>query len=90
MDTRTPNTTHLTDEQRIDWLRLIRCDNVGPRGIMAQTPQAAQWLQNQIIPWSHGNDDGPRQRLFSANKNFESFGCDIEFGTDRRFNPKVI
>jgi hypothetical protein len=32
--------THLTDEQRIDWLRLIRSDNVGPRGIMAQTPQA--------------------------------------------------
>jgi hypothetical protein len=29
----------LTDEQRIDWLRLIRSDNVGPRGIMAQTPQ---------------------------------------------------
>jgi DNA processing protein len=23
--------THLTDEQRIDWLRLIRSDNVGPR-----------------------------------------------------------
>jgi hypothetical protein len=33
------HTTHLTDEQRIDWLRLIRSDNVGPRGIMAQTPQ---------------------------------------------------
>jgi hypothetical protein len=31
-------TTHLTDGQRIDWLRLIRSDNVGPRGIMAQTP----------------------------------------------------
>src|SRR5260370_9035084 len=31
MDTRTPNTTHLTDEQRVDWLRLIRSDNVGPR-----------------------------------------------------------
>src|SRR5260370_35440351 len=31
MDTRTPKTTHLTDEQRIDWLRLIRSDNVGPR-----------------------------------------------------------
>jgi DNA processing protein len=31
MDTRTPSTTHLTDEQRIDWLRLIRSDNVGPR-----------------------------------------------------------
>jgi len=31
----------LTDEQRIDWLRLIRSPNVGPRGIMAQTPEAA-------------------------------------------------
>jgi hypothetical protein len=29
----------LTDEERLDWLRLIRCENVGPRGIMAQTPQ---------------------------------------------------
>jgi len=29
----------LTDAQRLDWLRLIRSDNVGPRGIMAQTPQ---------------------------------------------------
>ena len=40
MDTRTPSTTHLTDEQRVNWLRLIRSDNVGPRGIMAQTHQA--------------------------------------------------
>jgi len=31
----------LSDEQRLDWLRLIRSENVGPRGIMAQTPQAA-------------------------------------------------
>src|SRR5476651_2407187 len=31
MDIRTPDTTHLTDAQRIDWLRLIRSDNVGPR-----------------------------------------------------------
>src|SRR6202051_3037005 len=31
MDTRTPGRTHLTDAQRIDWLRLIRSDNVGPR-----------------------------------------------------------
>src|SRR5207248_5021912 len=31
MDTRTQATTHLTDAQRIDWLRLIRSDNVGPR-----------------------------------------------------------
>jgi DprA/Smf-like nucleotide binding protein involved in DNA uptake len=39
MDSKTPSMTHLTDEQRVDWLRLIRSDNVGPRGIMAQTPQ---------------------------------------------------
>src|SRR3954467_1066632 len=25
------STTHLTDAQRLDWLRLIRSDNVGPR-----------------------------------------------------------
>jgi DNA processing protein len=31
MDTRTPSTTHLSDAQRTDWLRLIRSDNVGPR-----------------------------------------------------------
>jgi hypothetical protein len=30
----------LSDEQRVDWLRLIRSQNIGPRGIMAQTPQA--------------------------------------------------
>jgi hypothetical protein len=30
----------LSDEQRIDWLRLIRSQNVGPRGIMAQLPEA--------------------------------------------------
>ncbi len=42
----------LTDEQRLDWLRLIRSQNVGPRGIMAQTPQV--YLQGHgvwaIIP----------------------------------------
>jgi DNA processing protein len=31
MDIRTPDTKHLTDAERIDWLRLIRSDNVGPR-----------------------------------------------------------
>ena len=31
MDIRTPSTTHLTEAQQIDWLRLIRSDNVGPR-----------------------------------------------------------
>jgi hypothetical protein len=36
------NGIQLSDEQRLDWLCLIRSDNVGPRGIMAQTPQAVQ------------------------------------------------
>jgi DNA processing protein len=31
MDQRTPTPPHLNDAQRIDWLRLIRSDNVGPR-----------------------------------------------------------
>jgi DNA processing protein len=31
MNNNTQNTPHLTDEQRVDWLRLIRSDNVGPR-----------------------------------------------------------
>jgi hypothetical protein len=44
VDIKTSSTSHLTDEQRIDWLRLIRCDNVGPRGIMAQTPRSEQWF----------------------------------------------
>jgi DNA processing protein len=39
MHERTPSAPHLTDSDRLDRLRLIRSDNVGPRGIMAQTPQ---------------------------------------------------
>jgi len=31
VDTKPSSTTHLTKAQRIDWLRLIRSDNVGPR-----------------------------------------------------------
>src|SRR5229473_1683295 len=31
VDIKTSSPTHLSDEQRIDWLRLIRSDNVGPR-----------------------------------------------------------
>jgi hypothetical protein len=27
----------LTDEQRIEWLRLIRSPNIGPRGMRQQT-----------------------------------------------------
>ena len=38
----------LSDEQRLDWLRLIRSENVGPRGILAQTPLGAD----------HGPDGG--------------------------------
>ena len=39
MHDRTPSAPHLTDSERLDRLRLIRSDNIGPRGIMAQTPQ---------------------------------------------------
>jgi hypothetical protein len=35
----TSDGVRLSEEQRLDWLRLIRSENVGPRGIMAQTPQ---------------------------------------------------
>jgi hypothetical protein len=38
MQERSPNPPRITDADRIDRLRLIRSDNVGPRGIMAQTP----------------------------------------------------
>jgi DNA processing protein len=31
VDIKSLSPTHLTDEQRVDWLRLIRSDNVGPR-----------------------------------------------------------
>src|ERR1700716_2462437 len=31
VDIKTSSTTHLSDEQRLDWLRLIRSGNVGPR-----------------------------------------------------------
>ena len=37
MDSKTPGMTHLTDEQRVDWLRLIRSDNVGPRTFRSLT-----------------------------------------------------
>jgi hypothetical protein len=38
----------LTDDQRLDWLRLIRSDNVGPRGIMAQTPPSS--ITSELYP----------------------------------------
>src|ERR1700754_3660947 len=37
MDSRTPNTPNLTEAQRIDRLRLIRSDNVGPRTFRSLT-----------------------------------------------------
>ena len=55
MHDRSPSTTELTDTERLNRLRLIRSDNVGPRGIMAQTPQGWRrlWLtayDEQHIP----------------------------------------
>jgi hypothetical protein len=49
MDSKTPGTTHLTDAERIDWLRLIRSDNIGPRGIMAQTPPVLSMIALQYL-----------------------------------------
>jgi hypothetical protein len=49
VDNQTQDIAQLSDTQRIDWLRLIRSDNVGPRGIMAQTPQANWRLGPYVI-----------------------------------------
>lgn len=38
----------LSDEQKLDWLRLIRSENIGPRGIMEQTPQAQSARQDHL------------------------------------------
>jgi hypothetical protein len=32
----------LSDAERLAWLQLIRSENIGPVGIMAQTPQTAE------------------------------------------------
>jgi hypothetical protein len=45
VDIKTSSPTHLSDEQRIDWLRLIRSDNVGPRGLRAHLQPNRCW------PW---------------------------------------
>jgi hypothetical protein len=47
---------HLTDAERIDWLRLIRSDNVGPRGIMAQTPQANSRGPHHVQTQDHSSE----------------------------------
>src|SRR6202795_5142907 len=62
MDIRTPNTTHLTDAQRIDWLRLIRSDNVGPRtfrSLINHFGSARTALQRLPDLARRGGADGP-------------------------------
>jgi predicted Rossmann fold nucleotide-binding protein DprA/Smf involved in DNA uptake len=39
----------LTDEQRLDWLRLIRSENVGPRTFRALINQLAA----PLLHWRH-------------------------------------
>jgi hypothetical protein len=46
----------LTDSQRLDWLRLFRSENVGPRGIMAQAPQGV--LRNFVALARHEGAGG--------------------------------
>jgi hypothetical protein len=59
--TATIDGVRLTDEQRLDWLRLIRSENVGPRAIMAQTPQES----SRPIPTFQGwNRTIPRYQLW--------------------------
>jgi hypothetical protein len=41
------SSVELTEAERVDRLRLIRSDNVGPRGVLVQTPQG---VEND--PWS--------------------------------------
>jgi hypothetical protein len=38
MSQATQAAVHLSDGERLAWLRLIRSENIGPVGIMAQTP----------------------------------------------------
>ncbi len=38
----------LDDEQRLAWLRLIRSENIGPVGIMAQTPRPTGEAEGHI------------------------------------------
>ncbi|MDB5578628.1 MAG: protecting protein DprA [Bradyrhizobium sp.] len=62
MDTRTPSTTHLTDAERIDRLRLIRSDNVGPRtfrSLMNHFGSARVALQRLPDLARHGGADRP-------------------------------
>jgi DNA processing protein len=60
----------LTDEERLDWLRLIRSENVGPRGIMAQTPQAGWSAIFTYWPGVTGHDsaDAPQRLLSRSNR----------------------
>jgi hypothetical protein len=39
----------LSDIERLNRLRLIRSDNIGPRGIMAQTPPGARHDTGVVI-----------------------------------------
>ena len=41
----------LGDDQRLAWLRLIRSENIGPVGIMAQTP--LDFACGNVYRWRH-------------------------------------
>ncbi|WP_456780433.1 hypothetical protein [Bradyrhizobium sp. USDA 3315] len=65
MHDRSPSPTRLTDTERLNRLRLIRSDNVGPRGIMAQTPQGNHSLRQPIghcANGSHGKNSAEAAR----------------------------
>jgi len=82
MDTRTSSTTHLTDAQRIDWLRLIRSDRVGPhtfRSLVNHFGSASAALERLPDLARRGGADRPG-RIYSAEDARAELAASRQFG----------
>ena len=82
MDMRTPSTTHLTDAQRIDWLRLIRSDRVGPhtfRSLVNHFGSASAALERLPDLARRGGADRPG-RIYSAEDAGAELAASRQFG----------
>jgi DNA processing protein len=82
MDKRTPTTTHLTDAQRIDWLRLIRSDRVGPhtfRSLVNHFGSASAALERLPDLARRGGADCPG-RIYSAEDARAELAASRQFG----------
>jgi hypothetical protein len=58
-------------EERIDWLRLIRSERVGPRGIMAQSPETGERHNTVKLLFA---DDASAMRWFTSPNRDLPFG----------------